>query len=61
MRKNNRLILAFKNALNGARTAYRTQQNLRIQVYIGILVFGFAVLLKISLVELLIILLAIVS
>jgi len=54
-----RFRFSFRNALIGIKTAYKSQKNLRVHIFIGFFVFLFGVFLKVSIVEWLILLLTI--
>ena len=54
-----RFKFSFRNALIGIRTAYKSQKNLRVHIFIGFFVIIFGVFLKVSIVEWLILLLTI--
>ena len=54
-----RFKFSFRNALIGIKTAYKSQKNLRVHIFIGFFVFLFGVFLKVSIVEWLILLLTI--
>jgi len=54
-----RFRFSFRNALIGIKTAYKSQKNLRVHIFIGFFVILFGVFLKVSIVEWLILLLTI--
>lgn len=54
-----RFKFSFRNALIGIKTAYKSQKNLRVHIFIGFLVIIFGVFLKVSIVEWLILLITI--
>jgi len=54
-----RFKFSFRNALLGIKTAYKSQKNLRVHIFIGIFVIIFGVFLKVSIVEWLILLITI--
>jgi len=54
-----RFKFSFRNALIGIKTAYKSQKNLRVHIFIGFFVILFGVFLKVSIVEWLILLLTI--
>lgn len=54
-----RFRFSFRNALIGIKTAYKSQKNLRVHIFIGFLVIIFGVFLEVSIVEWLILLLTI--
>ena len=53
------LIRSFKNALKGLRHVFKTEQNIRIQFLVGLVVFLLAILLPLQRWELIIIILLI--
>ena len=54
-----RFKFSFQNALVGIKTAYKSQKNFRIHIFISLFVIIFGVLLKVSIIEWLILLLTI--
>jgi diacylglycerol kinase len=54
-----KLKFSFRNALIGIKTAYKSQNNLRVHIVVGIFVIILGVFLKVSIVEWLILLLTI--
>ena len=53
--KNKNFFEALKNALNGLKYAIKTQKDLKIQIFIAIIVIIMSILLKISKIEMIII------
>ncbi len=53
--KNKNFFEALKNALNGLKYAIKTQKDLKIQIFIAIIVIIISILLKISKIEMIII------
>ena len=43
---------SFRNAITGIKTAFKTQRNLRVHFIVGILVLVFSIFLRVSLIEL---------
>ena len=54
-----RFKFSFRNALLGIKTAYKSQKNLRVHIFIGFFVIIFGVFLEVSIVEWLILLITI--